>query len=150
MGATCSPRHLFASAYDLWKRFDWSWLFILETILSFKHTPFFILSSLLRFDLSVVKQFSSPYLSVTLDYCTSHWIGHFFHIVCFFGTVFETPLCSPVSWVMTVPDYARGYLGRQHEPPETVTRPVQVHLQLFRMSSERSESPQQKIKIKVE
>lgn len=31
-------------------------------------------------------------------------------------------LGSEASWVMAVPDYARGYLGRQHEPLQPVTR----------------------------
>lgn len=41
--------------------------------LSFKHTPRLLWSRLWQFNLSVVKQFNAPSLSVTLDYCTSHW-----------------------------------------------------------------------------
>lgn len=56
-------------------------------------------SILLAWDIFCVGQFTA--IPVAL-----HWLG----------------VTSTASWVMAVPDYVRGYLGRQHEPLPTVTR----------------------------
>lgn len=123
--------------------------------LSFKHTPRLLWSRLWQFNLSVVKQFNAPSLSVTLDYCTSHWrdIILFYFVpvsvtlfVCFFAAVFwdTSLLCGLLS-------YDRPRLRKRLFGKATWTswnsHKILVHLQLFRMSLELSETPLQKMSL---